>query len=57
MKGNKTNIIPNKNTIHKCRVLLQIQSVYYDMKNKDGIVYYVQVLIEQCGYRPFSKKH
>ena len=29
---------------------LQIQSVYYSMKDKDDIKYYPQVLIEQCGY-------
>ena len=55
-KDNKTNIIPNENTKYNCRVLLQIQSVYYSMKNKDNndIVYYPQVLIEQCAYRCFS---
>ena len=36
-KDNKTNTIPNENTKHKCRVLLQIQSVYYSMKGKDDI--------------------
>ena len=29
----------------------QIQSVYYSMKDNDDIVYYPQVLIEQCGYK------
>ena len=60
-KDNKTNIIPNKNTKYNCRVLLQLQSVYYSMKDKyilcddnDGIRYYSQVLIEQFGYRFFS---
>ena len=54
-KVNKTNIIPDKNTKNTFRVLLQIQSVYYSMKdNADDIKYYPQVLLEQCGYRPFS---
>ena len=35
-------------------MLLQIQSVYYSMKDKDDIRYYPQVLIVQCAYRPFS---
>ena len=52
-KDNKPNIIPNENTKYKCRVLLQIQSVYYNMKDKD-IKYYPRVLIEQCAYKTFS---
>ena len=51
----KYNYVPNKNTKYTCRVLLQIQSVYFNMKdNKDDIKYYPQVLLEQCGYIPFS---
>ena len=58
-KDNKTNIIPNENTKYNCRVLLQIQSVYYSSKDKDilsddndYIVYYTQVLLKQYEYRP-----
>ena len=40
--------------LYNCRVLLQIQSVYYSMKDKDDIKHYPQVLIEQCVYRVFS---
>ena len=51
----KHNAIPNKNIKYTCRVLLQIQSVYFNMKdNKEDIKNYPQVLIEQCGYIPFS---
>ena len=53
-KKGKDNIIPNEKAKYDCRVLLQIQSVYYSMKDKDDIVYYPQVLLEQCGYKPFS---
>ena len=53
-KDNKTNIIPNENTNYICGVLLQIQSVYYSMKDNGDIRYYPQVLIEQCGYKTFS---
>ena len=60
-KDNKTNIIPNENTMYNCGVLLQIQSVCYSMKDKDilsndndDIVYYSQLLLEQCRYRFFS---
>ena len=48
------NIIADKNTKYTCSVLLQTQSVYYTMKDNDNIRYYPQVLLEQCGYRPFS---
>ena len=43
-KDNKTNIIPNKNTRYNCRVILQIQSVYYNTEKKN-IKYYLQVLL------------
>ena len=33
-----------------------MQSVYYSMKDNDDIRYYPQVLLEQCGYKPFSDK-
>ena len=52
-KNNKNNIIPNENTKYKCRVVLQIQSVYYSMNDKD-IKFYPQVLVEQCSYKTFS---
>ena len=29
-------------------------NLYYSMKDKDDIVYYPQVLLEQCAYRSFS---
>ena len=48
------NRIPSKNTKYSCRVLLQIQSVYFNMKdNKNGIRYYPQVLLEQCIYKAY----
>ena len=53
-KDNKTNMIPNENSKYTRRVLLQIQSVYFTMKDNDDIRYYPQVLLEQCGYKPFS---
>ena len=54
-RKNKDNIIPDENTKYSCRALLQIQSVYFNMKdNKEDIECYPQVLLEQCGYRPFS---
>ena len=45
-KNGKDNIIPNETTKYDSKVLLQIQSVYYNMKDKNDIVYYPQVLLE-----------
>ena len=54
-RENKANRISNENNKYTCRVLLQIQSVYYSMKdNIDEIEYYAQVLLEQCVYKVFS---
>ena len=50
----KDNIIPSESTNYTCRVLLQIQSLYFNMKdNKDDIEYYPQVLLGQCVYKFF----
>ena len=42
-KSNEINIIPDEKIKYKCNVILQIQSVYYNTKDKD-IKYYPQVL-------------
>ena len=40
---------PKENTKYTCRVLLQIQSIFFNMKdNEDDIRYCPQVLLEQC---------
>ena len=52
IKNSRTNIIPNESTKFNCRVLLQIQSVYYCMKDKN-IRYYPQVLLQQYRYMFF----
>ena len=45
---------PNENTKYICRVLLHIQSVFFNMKdNKDDIRYYPQLLLKQCAYKRF----
>ena len=46
-KDKTTNIIPNETTKYNCRVLLQIQSLYYD--NKDMLEnedYYPQIFLQ-----------
>ena len=48
----KNIFTPNKNAKYTCRVLLQIQSVFFNMThNEDEIEYYPQVLLEQCVYK------
>ena len=50
-KDKTSNTIPNERTKYNCRVLLQIQSVYYN--NKDTLEnedYYSQVFLEHCRY-------
>ena len=55
-KDKTTNTIPNKRTKYNCRVLLQIQSVYYN--NNKGIIenedYYPEVFSQQCRYNFFA---
>ena len=49
-----SNIIPSKNIKYLCNVALQIQSVFHSTKDKDkDVVYYLQVLLEQCCYELF----
>ena len=47
-------MIKYEDTKYNCRVLLQIQSVYYIINGNDDIRYYPQVLLDQYAYRPFS---
>ena len=47
------HIVPNKNTKHECKPLLQIQSMYYAKEDKRVIFYYPQTRLEQCGYKDF----
>ena len=47
----KDNITPKENAKYVCRVILQIQSVYYSMEDKDDVKYYPQILLEKCVYR------
>ena len=53
-KEGKAIFTPNENTKYTCRALLQIQSVFFNMKdNSDDIRYYPQLLLEQCAYKRF----
>ena len=49
------NIIPGERIKYICNVALQIQSIYYNMKDKD-IKYYQQVLLKECSYEVFLDK-
>ena len=47
-KDKTTNTIPNEKTKYNCRVLLQIQSVYYN--NNEDEDYNPQVFLQSCRY-------
>ena len=53
-KDKTTNTIPNERTRYNCRVLLQIQSVYYNNEDiiKD-IDYCPQIFLQQCRHISF----
>ena len=48
-KDKTVNTIPNEKTKYNCRVLLQIQSVYYS--NNEDENYYPQVFLQSCRYK------
>ena len=53
-KDKTTNTISNEGTMCNCRTLLQIQSAYYNNKDKiEGIDYYRKVLLQHCRYTFF----
>ena len=50
----KAIFTPNESVMYTCRALLQIQSIFFNMKdNKDEIGYYPQLLLEQCVCKRF----
>ena len=51
------NFIPKENVMYTCRTLLQIQSVFFKIKDKnDDISYYPQLLLQQCACKHFINK-
>ena len=53
-KGDNPRIIPSINTKYLCNVDVFMQSVHHSAKDKDkDVVYYSQVLLEQCCYEFF----
>ena len=50
----KSIVTPRENIKYTCRALLQIQSIFFNMKdNENDIRYCPQVLLEQCAYKCF----
>ena len=46
----RENIPSRKDTNYTCRILVKIQSVFFNNKvNKDNIIYYLQVFLEEWG--------
>ena len=53
-KESDANFTQKENVMYTCRVLLQIQSVFFKIKDKnDNISYYPQLLLQQCAYKRF----
>ena len=52
-KDKITNTIPNEKTKYNCRVLLQIQSAYYN--NNDDENYYPQLFLQSFRYTFIAK--
>ena len=56
-KESDVNFIPKENVMYTCRVLLQIQSVFFEIKDKnDDISYYPQLLLQQCACKQYINK-
>ena len=53
-KENKAIFTPREDVMYTCRALLQMQSVFFNMKDKkNDISYYPQLLLEQCVCKRF----
>ena len=46
-------LVPDENAKDECKPLLQIQSIYYVLEDKEDIAYYPQILVAQGGYKIF----
>ena len=56
-KESDVRFIPKEDVMYTCRALLQIQSVFFKIKDKnDGIIYYPQLLLKQCACKKFINK-
>ena len=43
------NIPPRQSTNYNCRILVRIEAAFFNNKdNKDDIIYYPQVFLEEC---------
>ena len=56
-KESDANFTPKENVMYTCRVLFQIQSVFFKIKDKhNGISYYPQLFLQQCICKHFINK-
>ena len=56
-KESYVNFTPKENVMYTCRVLFQIQSVFFKIKDKnEGISYYLQLFLQQCIRKHFINK-
>ena len=56
-KESDVNFTPKENVMDTCRVLFQIRSVFFKIKDKnDSISYYPQLFLQQCICKRFINK-
>ena len=56
-KESDVNFTPKVNVMYTCRVLFQIRSVFFKIKDKnDSISYYPQLFLQQCICKRFINK-
>ena len=56
-KESDANFIPKENAMYTCRALLQIQSDFFKIKDKNNdIIYHPQLLLQQCICKLFINK-
>ena len=56
-KESDVNFTPKENVMYTCRVLFQIQSVFFKIKDKnDRMSYYSQLFLQQCICKRFINK-
>ena len=52
----RENILPRQNTNYICRILIRMESFFNNKDNKEDVIYYPQVFLEECRYIPMINR-